>query len=307
MATGPIGGSGSSGLSGSTGLAGSSNGPGGPGTGGERSSGVVERPPFVPPGALVPVAPVAVPQPAPTGARKRTVLAAGVAVAVAAIGTAAYFGYQAYSGPNEPLTLPSPIPSVDPQIPEPEDTLPAEPTPAETTMLDSDRTDPKKLGLKEAFGQKRVVLNGRTYVRVKADITAQCGKFAVGTFATALKQQKCTRVLRATYVDARRKYAITTGIAVFPTKAAAVAADRKKNLGKTIWFRGLAGPAGSGADKADISGGYAAGLVWGRYIVFSFATYSDGHTPTKQEKDLGPVSGVLRDHTAGVLEKRLTD
>jgi hypothetical protein len=174
-------------------------------------------------------------------------------------------------------------------------------------MLDSARTDPRKLTLKEAFPQRRVVINGRTYQRVKADITAKCGEFAVGTFATALKRQKCSRVLRATYVDVRRKYAITTGVAVFPTKEAAVAADRKKNLAKTTWFRGLAGPAGSGADKADISGGYAAGLVWGRYIVFSFATYSDGHTPTKQEKDLGPVSGALRDHTARVLEKRLTN
>lgn len=238
--------------------------------------------------------------------RKRTVLAAGLAVAVAALGTAAWFGYQTYSKPSDSLTLPPPIPSVDPQIPEPENTVPAEPAPVETTMLDSEQSDPRKLTLKEAFPRQRVVINGRTYLRVKADITAKCDKVAAGVFAAALKKQKCSRVLRATYVDARKKYAITTGIAVFPTKEAAVAADQKKNLAKTIWFRGLAGPASSGANKADISGGYAAGLVWGRYIVFSFATYSDGHTPTKQEKDLAPVSGALRDQTATVLEKRLT-
>ncbi|MEO3811653.1 hypothetical protein ABGB17_21885 [Sphaerisporangium sp. B11E5] len=267
----------------------------------------MERPPFVPPGALVPVSTGTPALPPQRRSRKRTVLAAGVAVAVAALGTAAWFGYQAYSGSSEPLTLPSPIPSVDQQIPEPEDTLPPEPSPVETTMLDSEESDPRKLTLKEAFSRQRVVINGRTYLRVKADITAACDKVAVGVFAAALKQQKCSRVLRATYVDARKKYAITTGIAVFPTKEAAVAADKKKNLAKTVWFRGLAGPASKGADKADISGGYAAGLVWGRYIVFSFATYSDGHTPTKQEKDLGPVSGALRDHTAGVLEKRLTE
>jgi hypothetical protein len=47
-------------------------------------------------------------------------------------------------------------------------------------------------------------------------------------------------------------------------------------------------------------------MVWGRYIVFSYATYADGHTPTAKEKDLGPVSGAFRDHIAEVIEKRVT-
>ncbi|MCW2880460.1 MAG: putative domain containing protein [Sphaerisporangium sp.] len=234
------------------------------------------------------------------------VLAAGVAVAIAAIGTAAYFGYQTYTGDNTPTSLPGPLPSVDVQAPQPSDSVLSEPTPMTTTVLDSEQTDPKKLTLKEAFAQQRVSVGGRAYTRAKVDITAQCEKVAVGTFATALKRQKCGRVLRATYVDSKQRYAVTTGIAVFPTKAAAVAADKKKNLGNTVWFRGLAGGAGSGADKADISGGYAAGLVWGRYIVFSFATYSDGHTPNSKEKDLGAVSGAFRDYTAHVIEKRVT-
>jgi hypothetical protein len=235
------------------------------------------------------------------------VLAAGVAVAIAAIGTAGYFGYQSYSENNAPVSLPEPIPSVDSQLPEPTESVTAEPTPVTTNVLDSEQTDPKKLTLKEAFAQQRVTVGGRAYTRTKVDITGQCDKVAVGTFASALKRQKCTRVLRATYVDNKRRYAVTTGIAVFPTKEAAIAADKRKNLAKTVWFRGLAGGAGTGADKADISGGYAAGLVWGRYIVFSFATYSDGHTPTSKEKDLGPVSGAFRDHTAKVIEKRVTD
>ncbi|WP_248964973.1 hypothetical protein [Sphaerisporangium perillae] len=230
-----------------------------------------------------------------------------MAVAIAAIGTAAYFGYQAYNAGNTPVALPQPLPSVDVEVPEESIEPPTpEPTPAATTVLDSEQSDPKKLTLKEAFPRKRVSIGGRTYTWTKVNITARCDKVAVGTFATALKRQKCSRVLRATYVDAKRQYAVTTGIAVFPTKEAAVAADKKKNLAKTVWFRGLAGATGSGADKADISGGYAAGLVWGRYIVFSFATYADGHTPTTQEKDLGPVSGAFRDYTARVIEKRVT-
>ncbi|MET8142937.1 hypothetical protein ABZU32_21745 [Sphaerisporangium sp. NPDC005288] len=270
----------------------------------------VERPPFVPPGATPPEPPAGTgaAEPAPRSG-KRVVLAAGVAVAIAAIGTAAYFGYQAYNGGGKPVTMPDPLPSVDVRLPEeePTETASPEPSTAATTILDSVKTDPKKLTLKEAFAQRRVIVGGRAYTRAKVDITPRCDKVAVGGFATALKRQKCSRVLRATYVDNKRRYAVTTGIAVFPTKQAAVAADKKKNLAKTVWFRGLAGGAGTGTDKADISGGYAAGLVWGHYIVFSFATYSDGHTPTGQEKDLGPVSGAFRDHTAQVIEKRVTD
>ncbi|MEU8265975.1 hypothetical protein AB0B89_02315 [Sphaerisporangium sp. NPDC049002] len=268
---------------------------------------MVERPPFVPPGAVPPEPPPIPSTAEPAGSPwKKIVVAAGVAVAVAVIGTAAFFGYRNYNTDPAPVSLPTPLPSVDAEVPEPADSFTADPAPVATTVLNSEQTDPKKLTLKEAFARRRVSVGGRTYTRTRVNITAQCDKVAVGTFATALKRQKCSRVLRATYVDSKRRYAVTTGIAVFPTREAAVAADKKKNLAKTVWFRGLAGDTGSGADKADISGGYAAGLVWGRYIVFSFATYSDGHTPNGQEKDLGPVSGAFRDYTAHVIEKRVT-
>ncbi|RCG24430.1 hypothetical protein DQ384_32775 [Sphaerisporangium album] len=268
---------------------------------------VVERPPFVPPGAI-PELPAGTSSPPPaSSSRKRLLLVAGAAVAVAAIGTGAVFGFQAFDrGGATPAAMPDPLPSVDVVIPEPTDLPSAEPSPAVTTVLNSEKTDPKKLTLKEAFARQKVSVGGRAFVRTKVNITAQWDKAAVGAYAKALKKAGCSRILRATYVDSKRQYAVTTGIAVFPTKEAAVAVDKKKDLAKTLWFRGLAGAAGSGADKADISGGYAAGLVWGRYIVFSFATYSDGHTPTTQEKDLGPISGAFRDYTAQVIQKRVT-
>jgi hypothetical protein len=138
------------------------------------------------------------------------------------------------------------------------------------------------------------------------NITDKCDEGAAGKFAAALKDQNCQRLLRATYVDGKRRYAITTGIAVLPTKDAAVKADAAKDLGKNVWFRGLAAAAGTGGERVDISGGYAAGLLWGRYIVFSYATYSDGHTPKPKEKDLAPISGAFRDTTSKPLEQRAT-
>lgn len=111
-------------------------------------------------------------------------------------------------------------------------------------------------------------------------------------------------MLRATYVDDRKRYAVTTGIAVLPTRESAVEVDRAKNLNGNLWFRGLPGAPNSGAERVHIAGGYAAGLLWGRYIVFSYATFSDGHTPTAKEKALGRVSGAFRDETAKVVEHR---
>ena len=112
-------------------------------------------------------------------------------------------------------------------------------------------------------------------------------------------------MLRATYVDSKQKYAVTTGIAVLPTRESAIEADKAKNLNSNLWFRSLPGNAGSGAERVHIAGGYAAGMVWGRYIVFSYATFSDGHTPTAKEKSLGKVSGAFRDQTAKVVERRV--
>ncbi|WP_237107815.1 hypothetical protein, partial [Nonomuraea sp. MG754425] len=174
------------------------------------------------------------------------------------------------------------------------------------SVLDSEQSDPQKLSLSEAFPKRKVTAAGATFTRVKADMETTCDKAATGAFADALKGRKCTRVLRATYVDGKRRYAVTTGIAVLPDNDAATAADQAKSLSHNVWFRPLPGPAGSGGDRVHIAGGYAAGLVWGRYIVFSYATHADGHTPAADDKTLPKVSGAFRDETSLVLERRVT-
>lgn len=192
--------------------------------------------------------------------------------------------------------------------PAPQPTAAATPAqPAGSAMLNSEITDPKTLSLKEAFPDKKIKLAGATFTRVKTQVADDCTDAASGPFAAALKEQKCSRVLRATYVDGKRRYAVTTGIAVLPSKDAAVEVDQAKDLGRNLWFRGLAGPDGSGGDRVHIAGGYAAGLVWGRYIVFSYATHADGHTPDGKEKALVKVSGEFRDETAKVLERRVNN
>ncbi|TKK91000.1 hypothetical protein FDA94_04400 [Herbidospora galbida] len=235
------------------------------------------------------------------GGVKKVLLAGGSLVVIAAIGASAYM---AYAGEDEPANEAAAPPVTNaPAAPGGE----ADPAPTvEAAMLDSETTDPRKLTINEAFPDAKISVNGRTFKRVKVNVTDDCASAAAGAFAQSLSENDCRRVLRATYVDGKKQYAVTTGIAVLPTKDAALAVDQTKNLGSNLWFRGLNGDPDSGADRVAISGGYAAGMVWGRYIVFSYATYADGHTPAEKEKDLGPVSGAFRDQTAEIIEKRVT-
>ncbi|WP_066369029.1 hypothetical protein [Herbidospora mongoliensis] len=235
------------------------------------------------------------------GGARKVLMAGGSVVAIAAIGAAAYMAYTGSEESGEAATPPvtAPPATAAGQAPAPAPTV-------EAAVLDSETTDPRKLTLAEAFPAAKINVNGRTFKRVKVNITDNCAAAAAGAFAQSLSENDCRRVLRATYVDGKKQYAVTTGIAVLPTKDAALAVDQTKNLGSNLWFRGLNGDAESGADRVAISGGYAAGMVWGRYIVFSYATYADGHTPAEKEKDLGPVSGAFRDQTAEIIEKRVT-
>ncbi|MFI9559932.1 hypothetical protein [Nonomuraea endophytica] len=262
------------------------------------------------PGSLfTPGGPTAPPQPGHPGPQqppakgKKVLLAALGVLVLAGVATGAFFAYRSINGSkpadaaaSQPpaTTQPSTTATTDP----PDDT-------AGASVLNSEQTDPKKLAITEAFPAKKIKIGGRSFTRVKTSMAENCEKVAAGPFADALRKQDCSRVLRATYVDSKRRYAVTTGLAVLPTKEAAVEADQAKNLSRNLWFRALPGSAGTGGDRIHIAGGYAAGLVWGRYIVFSYATYADGHTPTEKETGLGKISGGFRDQTAKVLERRI--
>ncbi|MGV9304552.1 hypothetical protein ACWDLG_14385 [Nonomuraea sp. NPDC003727] len=243
------------------------------------------------------VAPAPEPPSTEPGKGKIALMATLGVLIVAGVATGGFFAYRSMST-AQPADSASAAPSAGPSTGD---------DPLASSLLNSEGTDPEKMSINEAFPDQKVDLGGRVYTRVKVDLSDDCQKAAAGPFATALRDQKCSRVLRATYVDDKKRYAVTTGIAVLPTKEAAVSADQAKDLDKNLWFKPLPGAASSGADRVHIAGGYAAGLLWGRYIVFSYATFADGHTPTAKEKSLGDVSGAFRDHTSLVLERRITE
>ncbi|MET7332514.1 hypothetical protein [Nonomuraea sp. NPDC005650] len=278
-------------------------------TWGQKPTAPLSRPsggsPAFPPGAFK-QAPFQTPPPppAPPGKSRRALLVTLGALALAGVATGGFFAYQAVSSPTPTTAAALPSTSVEPSTQAPA-AAPSD-APDGTSILNSEQTDPQKLSLSEAFPKKKVSAAGTTFTRVKAAMESSCDKAATGEFADALKEQKCGRVLRATYVDSKHRYAVTTGIAVLPDKDAAIIADQSKDLSHNVWFRPLPGAEGSGGERVNIAGGYAAGMLWGRYIVFSYATYADGHTPESKDKALPKVSGAFRDQTSLVLERRVT-
>ncbi|MGV9377466.1 hypothetical protein ACWDRB_16695 [Nonomuraea sp. NPDC003707] len=279
-------------------------------TWGQKPAAPLSRPqggsPAFPPGAFKqPPFQTPPPPPAPPGKSKRALLVTLGALALAGVATGGFFAYQAVTSPTPTTAATRPTASSEPSTETPAAAAPSD-APDGTSILNSEQTDPQKLSLSEAFPKKKVSAAGTTFTRVKAAVETSCDKAAAGDFADALKEQKCSRVLRATYVDSKHRYAVTTGIAVLPDKDAAIIADQSKNLSRNVWFRPLPGADGSGGERVNIAGGYAAGLVWGRYIIFSYATYADGHTPESKEKTLPKVSGAFRDQTSLVLERRVT-
>ncbi|MBB2909463.1 hypothetical protein FHS43_000709 [Streptosporangium becharense] len=260
------------------------------------------RGPFTPLSEFTPDPPPPPAEPQPKKRASTMLIAAVVTVVVAGIGTGAFFAYRTFNAGQTTASAPSSAGSTDSAD---ELDITSEPEPINTAMLNSERTDPGAMTVAAAF-EKKVTVAGTTFTRVKTDVTEQCHRAAADAFAIALRGNDCRRVLRATYVDRKKQYAVTTGIAVLPTRESAITVDKEKNLDGNVWFRGLPAKAGSGADRVHIAGGYAAGMVWGRYIVFSYATFSDGRTPTEKEKDLGRISGAFRDQTAKAVERRVT-
>jgi hypothetical protein len=164
-----------------------------------------------------------------------------------------------------------------------------------------EKTDPKPLSISEVFPSAKLTLAGDKFTRVKTVINDHCSLAANGPFAAELTRQHCRRVVRATFVSTDKKLAVTTGIAVMPTDAAAKAALKVQDPAHYEWFRGMKA---TGAPKIDRAGGFAASTLRGRYISYAYATYVDGHKPADKDDTLKKAGTAFRDSTARPIERR---
>ncbi len=164
-----------------------------------------------------------------------------------------------------------------------------------------EKKDPRPLTITEVFPSSTVTLAGTKFSWVKTVINDHCSLAANGKFAAELTRQHCRRVVRATFLSSDKKIAVTAGIAVMPTDAAAKAALTAQDPAHYVWFRGMKA---TGAPKIDKAGGYATSTLRGRYISYAYAMYADAHKPAAKDNTLKTVSGAFRDATARPIERR---
>jgi hypothetical protein len=243
-----------------------------------------------------------------SGARRALLVAGGLVAALVLGGGGALAVTQLSGGSVKDRK----VADSQPPVPTPTQPTPTPtPTPSRTKSkhrpkhvpidIRDEKTDPKPLTITEVFPSSTLTLAGHKFTRAKTVINDHCSLAANGPFATELTREHCRRVVRATFVSADKKLAVTTGIAVMPTDAAARNAMKVQDPAHYEWFRGMKA---TGAPKIDHAGGFAASTLRGRYISYAYATYADGHKPAADDDTLKKVGAAFRDSTARPIQRR---
>ncbi|OLT38610.1 hypothetical protein BJF79_26700 [Actinomadura sp. CNU-125] len=167
--------------------------------------------------------------------------------------------------------------------------------------IDNEKTDPKPLAFTEVFPTTTIKLGGHAYRLDRRSINRDLKYAAHGAMLRALQQHQCRKIVRATYLDAGRAIAVTSGVAVMPNEAAAAAVSRAGDPGRYEWFRGMAGEHTADIDRA---GGYAAATVRGRYVVYAYVQHSDGSPVRPGDQVAKQVAQQFIDHNARPIDKR---
>lgn len=120
-------------------------------------------------------------------------------------------GKNAAGASAAPSTPGTPEPTFAPVAPPP----PQDPR----AFISSAEKDKAPLTTGTLFPDAKPALSGRTYQRTATAATTDCASVTQGALGSVLSSNGCRQVLRATYV--RDGVAVTVGVAVFDTKAAA--------------------------------------------------------------------------------------
>ncbi|MFC0040324.1 hypothetical protein [Actinomadura rayongensis] len=228
----------------------------------------------------------------PKGPRRRgALIGAGAVAAVLVLGAA---GYALAGGDDAKKAAPTPTRPAPAASRTHHGQPPLSPTaPAAPSRIDNERTDPGPLALTAVFPTATVTLGGRGYVRDRSSVNHECALTARGAMAATLVKEKCRAVVRVTFVDRAKTVAITAGVAVLPSKAAALRTGRAGDPSRYEWFRGMQGKRSGQIDRA---GGYAAATIRGRYVIYAYAQYLKGR-PASGGPNLKTVARQFIDYT----------
>jgi hypothetical protein len=237
------------------------------------------------------------------GNRRLLVIGGGLAGALL-IGAVAFAGIGLASGssgkkqeataPRTSASAPAAQPSASAPAPKPS------PTGTEAS-IDNAATDTKPLTLSEVFPVSKMSLGGKNWAEDKTSVNHDCGLTARGAMATALVKGHCSSVVRATWVSGDKKYAVTAGVAILPTRAAAQTAAKAGDPSAYEWFRGMTGKV---AKNIDAAGGFASSTVLGRYVIYTYAQYVDGTKAQATDPALKALTHDFLDYAQRPISKR---
>ncbi|MFF5975815.1 hypothetical protein ACFY7C_30340 [Streptomyces sp. NPDC012769] len=169
------------------------------------------------------------------GKRKRWLMIGGAAVAALAVGAVvatavvatnksndqAKNGGPTATGSAAPTDTASPAPTFSSVAPLP--------PPDPMDFISDAKKDKAPLSAEGLFPGKKLTMNGRAYQKGATSSTNNCAAVSQGGLGQVLKNNGCTRVIRATYV--KDGVAVTVGIAVFPTDEQATKAKKQASGG----------------------------------------------------------------------------
>ncbi|MFJ8658084.1 hypothetical protein [Streptomyces sp. NPDC093795] len=222
--------------------------------------------------------------------RKRWLVIGGGAVAALAVGAIVATAVVATGKKNdEAKNSGVPTGTVSPTLsPTPDPTFSSVAPPPPPNPKDY-ITDPKKdrapLSAEGLFPGRKLTMDKRPYTKGATSATTNCAAVTQNGLGTVLKRNGCQRVLRATYV--KDGVAITVGVAVFPSEAAALKA-------KSQATGGIAPLAGAGVKefcRATVCLRRSNSV--GRYAYFTQAGFTDGKKVTKAHKPVFQASDDL--------------
>ncbi|WP_113700201.1 hypothetical protein [Nonomuraea lactucae] len=178
--------------------------------------------------------------------------------------------------------------------------LPSAP-PGEFSYAGERSTDPEPLTVKELFPSKKVSFSGRAYEMTVTSKVKKCSDGAVGTkMQKALKDGKCTQLIRASFRDKAGKVIGTVGVANLKSSKAATkvaSAGSDSNYVKPL----------AGKDEVTklVGSGSGGANVWmhGHYAVMIWFQNKDGSKPDKKERKA--ITLVAKDITKATVYKAL--
>ncbi|MEU7033903.1 hypothetical protein ABZ958_09500 [Streptomyces sp. NPDC046237] len=159
------------------------------------------------------------------------------------------------------------------------------PPPNPKDYISDEKKDKAPLSAEGLFPGKKLTMSGRAYKKGATSSTTDCASVTQGGLGAVLKKNGCDRVIRATYE--KDGVAITVGVAVFPTEAAALKAKNQAS-------GGIAPLAGAGVKdfcRATVCLRRANSI--GRYAYFTQAGFTDGKKVTTSDKGVFQASDDL--------------